>query len=72
MTKPNETSSKPLVDKVVDKQGNLNTLDASTESESQDLQRQMGSAPTNWPFIWGTIRILAIYGEWSWWSERTR
>lgn len=56
-------------------QGDLSSLDKQTAGDSAELGRQTAGASgpgnaKNWPFIWGTIRILAIYGTWSWWKRK--
>lgn len=56
------------------RQGDLSTLDPQTSQDAVDLSKKMGSRETraarqNWPFIWGSIRILAIYSDWSWWRD---
>ena len=56
-------------------QGDAGSLDEKTASEARALREQIGGrtdARVNWPFIWGTIRILGIYGTWSWWRDKAR
>jgi hypothetical protein len=55
-------------------QGDLSTLDEPTRRQANELGKLTGGGrnppQASWPFIWGTIRILAIYGSWSWWRDK--
>jgi hypothetical protein len=56
-------------------QGDISTLDEDTRQEAVVLRKRMGGAEqpqrTGF-FIWGSIRILAVYGKWSWWRKPKR
>ena len=58
-------------------QGDLATLDASTGTQAQKLQQQLGggpdgAGPATGFFIWGSIRILSVSGKWSFWRKTKR
>jgi hypothetical protein len=64
---PIDTDTEPAPPAVTTRQGDLSTLDERTREEAIALRRQMGAEDIQRVgfFIWGSIRILAVYGKWS-------
>lgn len=56
-------------------QGDLGSLDQATGVELEKLSRQLrggNSFTAKGPFIWGSIRVFAVYGKWSFWRNPKR
>jgi hypothetical protein len=55
-------------------QGDLSTLDDVTDQEATALRQQMSGieGPHALPFIWGSVRVLSVYGKWSFWRSPKR
>jgi hypothetical protein len=71
---PTDTDTEPAPPVVTTRQGDLSTLDERTREEAIALRRQMGAEdiqPEGF-FVWGSIRILAVYGKWSFWRAPKR
>jgi hypothetical protein len=59
---------------LVEIQGGFSGIDQEVKAELAKLEALVvtnGRAMMGLPFIWGSIRILAIYGRWSWWRTPT-
>ncbi len=71
---PTDTDTEPAPPAVQTRQGDLSTLDERTRQEAIALRRQMGADELQRVgfFIWGSIRILAVYGKWSFWRTPKR
>jgi hypothetical protein len=67
-----DTEAEPATPTVPPTQGDLSTLDERTDQDAIALRRQMSGAEDVQdaaPLIWGSIRVLAVYGKWSWWRK---
>jgi hypothetical protein len=53
-------------------QGDLSSLDSQTGQEAGQLSQQMVGGPgmaAQAPIVWGSIRVFAVYGKWSFWRK---
>ncbi len=56
-------------------QGDISNLDGNVEQHARELRRQItgvATPPQSLPFVWGSIRIISVYGSWSWWRNPKR
>jgi len=59
---------------LVDLQGGFSGIDQKVKTELAEFGNLVvtNGRQKGLPFIWGSIRILAIYGKWSWWRDPPR
>ena len=56
-------------------QADISCLVSKAERHVRELRRQISGVatpPQSLPYIWGSIRILSVYGTWSWWKNPKR